>query len=173
MFQEFIYYHAYVINEGEKLMGIHIIQSRDKYATGDTKRTPTKQRQNDNTKKLIRWATPRSPSWLVICSCFIYDTTVSSQVVVLSVREERNNLHKRKNIIYSYKYLESDLIKHCHVIFIHSFGQPLIVRSHSKVHRSRGNQKETPTWASRVSNYSYFPWFNRQQAWRPATGSSL
>ena len=51
MFQEFIYYHAYVINEGEKLMGIHIIQSRDKYATG---RTPTKQRQNDNTKKLIR-----------------------------------------------------------------------------------------------------------------------
>ena len=25
------------------------------------------------------------------------------------------------NIIYSYKYLESDLIKHCHVIFIHSF----------------------------------------------------
>jgi hypothetical protein len=89
---------------------------------------------------------------------------VSSQVVVLSVREERNNLHKRENIIYSYKYLESDLIKHC---------QPLIVRSHSKVHRSRGNQKETPTWASRVSNYSYFPWFNRQQAWRPATGSSL
>jgi hypothetical protein len=33
------------------------------------------------------------------------------------------------NIIYSYKYLESDLIKHCHVIFIHSLGQPLIVRS--------------------------------------------
>jgi hypothetical protein len=30
-------------------------------------------------------------------------------------------------IIYS--YLESDLIKHCHVIFIHSLGQPLIVRS--------------------------------------------
>ena len=68
-------------------------------------------------------------------------------------------------IIYSYKYLESDLIKHCHVIFIHSLGQPLIVRSHSKVHRSRGNPKEIPTWASRVSNYSYFPWFNRQQTW--------
>jgi hypothetical protein len=65
------------------------------------------------------------------------------------------------NIIYSYKYLESDLIKHCHVIFIHSLGQPLIVRSHSKVHRSRGNPKEIPTWASRVSNYSYFPWFNK------------
>ena len=32
-------------------------------------------------------------------------------------------------IIYSYKYLESDLIKHCHVIFIHSLGQPLIVMS--------------------------------------------
>jgi hypothetical protein len=37
-------------------------------------------------------------------------------------------------IIYSYKYLESDLIKHCHVIFIHALGQPLIVRSHSKIH---------------------------------------
>ena len=70
------------------------------------------------------------------------------------------------NIIYSYKYLESDLIKHCHVIFIHSLGQPLIVRSHSKVHRSRGNPKEISTWASRVSNYSHFPWFNRQQTWR-------
>ena len=70
------------------------------------------------------------------------------------------------NIIYSYKYLESDLITHCHVIFIHSLGQPLIVRSHSKVHRSRGNPKEIPTWASHVSNYSYFPWFNRQQTWR-------
>ena len=45
-------------------------------------------------------------------------------------------------IIYSYKYLASDLIKHCHVIFIHSLGQPLIVRSHSKIHRSRGNPKE-------------------------------
>ena len=33
------------------------------------------------------------------------------------------------HIIYSYKYLESDLIKHCHVIFIHSLGQPLIERS--------------------------------------------
>jgi hypothetical protein len=81
-------------------------------------------------------------------------------------------VHKNLNcvsnsyIIYSYKYLESDLIKHCHVIFIHSLGQPLIVRSHSKVHRSRGNPKEIPTWASRVSNYSYFPWFNRQQTWR-------
>ena len=52
---------------------------------------------------------------------------------------------KLYNIIYSYKYLESDLIKHCHVIFIHSLGQPLIVRSHSKVHRSRGNPKEIPT----------------------------
>ena len=31
--------------------------------------------------------------------------------------------------IYSYKYLESDLIKHCHVIFIHSMVQQLIVRS--------------------------------------------
>ena len=62
------------------------------------------------------------------------------------------------NIINSYKHLESDLIKHCHVISIHSLGQPLIVRSHSKVHRSRGNPKEIPTWASRVSNYSYFPW---------------
>ena len=71
-------------------------------------------------------------------------------------------------IIYSYKYLESDLIKHCHVICTHSLGQPRIVRSHSKVHRSGGNPKEIPTWASRVSNYSYFPWFNRQQ-----TGSSL
>ena len=30
-------------------------------------------------------------------------------------------------------------------------GQPIIVRSHSKVHRSRGNPKEIPTWASRVS----------------------
>ena len=49
------------------------------------------------------------------------------------------------NIIYSYKYLESDLIEHCHVIFIHSLGQPLIVRSHSKVHHSRGNPKEIPT----------------------------
>jgi hypothetical protein len=77
------------------------------------------------------------------------------------------------NIIYSYSYLESDLIKHCHVIFTHSLGQPLIVRSHSKVHRSRGNPREIPTWASRVSNYSYFPWFNRQQTWRPAIGSSL
>ena len=66
------------------------------------------------------------------------------------------------HIIYSYKYLESDLIKHCHVIFIHSLGQPLIVRSHSKVHRSRGNPKEIPTWAS---NYSYLPWFNKQQTW--------
>ena len=66
-------------------------------------------------------------------------------------------------IIYSYKYLESHLIKHCHVIFIHSLGQPLIVRSHSKVHRSRGNPKEIPTWASRVSNYRYFPWFNRHE----------
>ena len=77
------------------------------------------------------------------------------------------------NIIYSYKYLESDLIKHCHVIFIHSLSQPLIVRSNSKIHRSRGNPKEIPTWASRVSNYSYFPPFNRQHTWRPATGSSL
>jgi len=76
-------------------------------------------------------------------------------------------------IIYSYKYLESDLIKHCHLIVIHSLGQPLIVRSHSKVHRSRGNPKEIPMWASRVSHHSYFPWFNRQQTWRPATGSSL
>ena len=49
------------------------------------------------------------------------------------------------NIIYLYKYLEFDLIKHCHVIFINSLGQPLIVRSHSKVHRSRGNPKEIPT----------------------------
>ena len=47
-------------------------------------------------------------------------------------------------IIYSYKYLESDLIKHCHVIFIHLLHQPLKVRSHSKVHRSRGNPKEIP-----------------------------
>ena len=47
--------------------------------------------------------------------------------------------------IYSYKYLESDLIKDCHVIFIHSLGQPLIVRYHSKVHRSRGNSKEIHT----------------------------
>ena len=52
------------------------------------------------------------------------------------------------------------------MIFIHLLGQPLIVRSHSEVHRSRGNPKEIPTWASRVSNYSYFPWFNRQQTWR-------
>ena len=59
------------------------------------------------------------------------------------------------------------------MIFFHSLGQPLIVRSHSMVHRSRGNPKEITTWASRVSNYSYFPWFNRQQKWRPATGSSL
>ena len=70
------------------------------------------------------------------------------------------------NIIYSYKYLESDLIKHCHVIFIHSLGQLLMVRSHSKVHRSRRIPKEIPTWASRVSNYSYFPWFNRLQVCR-------
>ena len=69
-------------------------------------------------------------------------------------------------IIYSYKYLESDLIKHCHVIFIDSLGQPLITRSHSKVQRSRGNPKEIPTWASRVSNYSYFPWFSWQQTCR-------
>jgi hypothetical protein len=48
-------------------------------------------------------------------------------------------------IIYSYEYLESDLIKLCHAIFIHSLGQPLIARSHSKVHRSRGNPKEIPT----------------------------
>jgi hypothetical protein len=80
---------------------------------------------------------------------------------------------KPSYIIYSYKYLQSDLIKHCHVIFIHSLGQPLIVRSHSKVHRSRGNPKEIPSWASRISNYNYFPWFNRQQTWRPATGWSL
>jgi hypothetical protein len=66
------------------------------------------------------------------------------------------------NVIYSYKYLESDLIRHCHVIFIHSLGQPLIVRSHSKVHCSRGNPKKIPTGASNVSNYSNFPWFNRQ-----------
>ena len=77
-----------------------------------------------------------------------------------------------RNIIYSYKYLASDLIEHCHVIFIHSLDQPLIVRSHSKVHRSRGNPKEIPTWDSRVSNYSYFPWFNRQHTWRPAIGSA-
>jgi hypothetical protein len=77
-----------------------------------------------------------------------------------------------RNIIYSYKHLESDLIEQCHVISIHSLDQPLIVRSHSKVHRSRGNPKEIPTWASRVTNYSYFPWFNRQQTWRPATGSA-
>ena len=56
-------------------------------------------------------------------------------------------------ILYTHKYLESDLIKHCHGIFIHSLGQPLIARSHSKVHLSRGNPKEIPTWASRVSNY--------------------
>jgi hypothetical protein len=31
--------------------------------------------------------------------------------------------------------LASDLIKHCHVIFIHLWGQPLIVRSHSEVHQ--------------------------------------
>ena len=37
-------------------------------------------------------------------------------------------------------------MKHCHVIFIHSLGQPLIVRSQSKGHRSRGNHKEIPTW---------------------------
>ena len=53
------------------------------------------------------------------------------------------------------------------MIFIHSLGQPLIVRSHSKVHHSRGNLKEIPTWASHVSNYSHFPWFNSQQTWRP------
>jgi hypothetical protein len=64
--------------------------------------------------------------------------------------------------LYTHKYIESDLIKYCHVIFIHSLSQPLIVRSHSKVHRSWGNPKEIPTWASRVSNCSYFPWFNRQ-----------
>jgi hypothetical protein len=46
-------------------------------------------------------------------------------------------------ILYTHKYLESDLIKY--VKFIHSLGQPLIVRSHSKVHRSRGNPKEIPT----------------------------
>ena len=33
------------------------------------------------------------------------------------------------NIIYSYKYLESDLMKHCHMIFIRLLDQPLIVRS--------------------------------------------
>jgi hypothetical protein len=38
--------------------------------------------------------------------------------------------------------------------------------AHRKVHRSPGNPKEIPTWASRVSNYSYFPWFNRQHTWR-------
>ena len=73
--------------------------------------------------------------------------------------------------LYTHKYLESDLIKYCHVIFIHSLSQPLIVRSHSKVHWSRGNPKEIPTQASRVSNYSYFPWFNRQNTRRPATDS--
>ena len=52
------------------------------------------------------------------------------------------------------------------MIFIHSLGKPLIGRSHSKVHRSRGNPKEIPTWASRISNYSYLPWFNRQQVCR-------
>jgi hypothetical protein len=50
-----------------------------------------------------------------------------------------NHMEYLYNIIYSYKYLESDLIKHCHMIFIHSLGQPLIVRSRSKIHRSRGN----------------------------------
>jgi hypothetical protein len=30
-----------------------------------------------------------------------------------------------------------------------------------------------PTVCLPVSNYSYFPRFNRQQTWRPATGSSL
>ena len=74
-------------------------------------------------------------------------------------------------IVYSYKYLESNLIKHCHVISIHSLGQPLIVRSHSKVRRSRGNHKEIPTRASRVSNCNYFPWFNRQHTRRLATDS--
>ena len=82
-------------------------------------------------------------------------------------------MYTKCNIIYSYNYVESDLIKHCHVIFNYSLGQPLIVRSHSKVHRSRGNPKEIPTWASRVSNCSYFPWLNKQQTWRPACIQSL
>jgi hypothetical protein len=72
----------------------------------------------------------------------------------------------KHNIIYSYKYLEFDLIKHCHVIFVGS-------TDNRKVHHSRGKPKEIPTWPSRVSNYSYFPGFNRQQPWCPATGSSL
>jgi hypothetical protein len=49
----------------------------------------------------------------------------------------------------------------CFYIFIHSLDQPLIVRSHSKVHRSWGNPKEIPTWASCVSNYRYFHWDNK------------
>jgi hypothetical protein len=55
-----------------------------------------------------------------------------------------NHMEYLYNIIYSYKYLESNLIKHCHMIFIHSLGQPLIVRSHSKVHRSQGNSHVFP-----------------------------
>jgi hypothetical protein len=97
--------------------------------------------------------------WLQICS---YDFSVLfiefSIYLDISAFEDvfLGRCWTRGNIIYSYKYLESDLIKY--VKFIHSLGQPLIVRSHSKVHRSRGNPKEIPTWASRVSNYSYFPW---------------
>jgi len=36
--------------------------------------------------------------------------------------------HNFSYIIYSYKYIESDLIKHFHVIFIHSLGQPQLIK---------------------------------------------
>jgi hypothetical protein len=36
-------------------------------------------------------------------------------------------------------------LNHITIFKAHSLGQPLIVRSHSKVHRSRGNPKEIPT----------------------------
>ena len=68
-------------------------------------------------------------------------------------------------MIYSYKYLESDLIKHCHAIFIHSLGQPIIVRSHRK---SQGNSHVT----LKCFQLQLLPLI-QQTTWRPATDSSL
>ena len=55
---------------------------------------------------------------------------------------------KHGYIIYSYKYLKSDLIKHCHVIFIHSLSQPLIVRLETEaimitIHRTKEKRNKT------------------------------
>jgi hypothetical protein len=84
------------------------------------------------------------------CICHWGSTQDSDNLIQLSPLLECDPtvFLPEKSKVTPYKYLESDLIKDCHMIFIHSLGQPVIIRSHSKVHRSRGNPKEIPTWAS-------------------------